>query len=1176
MYISDLEIKGFKSFALPTKIKFSQGLTCIVGPNGCGKTNIVDAMRWVIGEQKSSVLRGQTMNDVIFSGSGKRKALNYAEVSLSIHNNRGLLPVEYTDVLVTRRLFRDGTSEYYLNKNQCRLKDITELFGDTGMGSDAYSVIELKMVESILSDSKEDRRQLFEESAGINKYKKQRRLSLRRLETTEIDLNRVQDIKIEVEKNVGNLKRQLSKYKRYESVQSQLKENEILLAKMELSKLFQDISPMENQWKDLSQGFGSSGSEVDHVEKLLADYRGELNSLEQDLNDQRHVVGQLNGETQEAERSLLLADEKISNSTSSLDRIGVEEETLEEKRNTVYAVKQKIQNDMAHLDPQLSGKLSQLESVKKLHGLASDRYNASKKEFETRTGKNLELITDIADLKSKKVRQDDLLVQLRNQIKRIDEKLLAVLAKSKGYQEELKLASFDYDKSKKILVDLETKATDQENSFKQLQTNLNETRENLAAKRGERVSIENQLAFYEELIASGEGYSSGVRAIVHNSKNLTGILGTVADLIVVDEKYEHALQASLGTLAEVIVTTDRKSAENAIGWLNQGKKGVATFLPLKELNLSKVTLDKELLDNKHILGAAKNFIKAKPEHEKLVALFFNDLLLADNEFEPDWKYSKGRVVRLDGTVFNFNGTLKGGSGVGSKDTIVGRKHRLENLRKRFTTLSETIEKLTDDVQKFHLQVGQADKDYRQTRTARNNQRQVLQEFDRKTSRAQFGVSASEADKKSLENEKTQLETSIAEGMKKAEAYLPEIEKLKSKKSAISAEIEAMETSLAKHLSDRDRAGENVQQAQLEVVHLQNEEKNLKLRLTSITETEAESQKREEMLKLERHSCELTLKENTAIRFESETKIATLKSILRKERDSLKSIEERLATRRATVTNLEMKLQDERHKRETVAEKIKDLEVALAELKATQKHIQGRIEEKYNLQIVPEILNKDDLPNFEDIQKEILRSQRFIENLGPVNLAVQDEYDVEFARLNFLNEQYADLIEAKSSLTETISKLDRMARKQFKETFAQIQEHFTGTFQMLFDGGLATISLEDPDHPLESDIIIQATPKGKKTQHLKMLSAGEKALTAIALLFAIYQVKPSPYCVLDEIDAPLDDRNIKKFTQMLESFSGHTQFIVITHNKMTMESAKYLYGVTMEEEGISKLVSVQFN
>jgi len=628
----------------------------------------------------------------------------------------------------------------------------------------------------------------------------------------------------------------------------------------------------------------------------------------------------------------------------------------------------------------------------------------------------------------------------------------------------------------------------------------------------------------------------------------------------------------LGPLAEALVTRDRKSALSAIKALKDQQAGSATFLPLEPLLKAKPK-SSVILKGKHVIGAAIDFVTPKSGFSDLAQLLLRDVTLVEDEFVADWNKISGRAVSVDGTLYDTFGLLKGGSGGEGEDTIIGRQDRIQRLREQFSTLVDEIQKHSDTIEKIHEKIGSMERELRTSKASRDDQRQILLEVERKTSRAQYGINSTEADTKSVDQEIGELVQAIKDAEERIASFAPQLADAESERISTEAHISEMEASLQTLLNQRDQTSEDAQVGRLQHVNLTNEERNLDTRLSSVAETLKDIATRKLGLEEEKLKHENSLISNRETKDQEKDHLAKVKSSLQQESELLVGLAGKVQVKRQALNELELRLRDHHHKREAAADELRELSVSGANLEARQQHIVERVQEKYQSDLPHEL----DLSEFdqEQVEKRIRRSQKFIEDLGPINMAVQDEFDIEQGRLNFLKEQQADLMEAKTSLLETISKLDRIARQQFRETFGQIQEHFKGTFQMLFDGGEATLLLENPDDILESDIIIKATPRGKKTQNLKMLSAGEKALTAIALLFAIYQVKPSPYCVLDEVDAPLDDRNIRKYTKMLEHFTINTQFIVITHNKLTMEAAKFLYGVTMEEEGVSRLVSVQF-
>ena len=1172
MYISELTIKGFKSFAEPTKVKFDQGITCIVGPNGCGKTNVVDAIRWVLGEQKTSVLRSQSMHDVIFSGTTTRKPLSFAEVSLNIHNNRGVLPVEYTDVTIMRRVFGDGTSEYFLNKNACRLKDILNLFMDTGMGSDAYSVIELKMVESILSESKEERRRLIDEAAGVNKYKQQRNLSFRRLQSTDTDLLRINDILQEVEKNVDSLRRQLKRYNRYESVKQQLQEDEVSLAVWNIHQHLSEMEPLKNQTANFQHLYGEHSESLALAEHQAESMQSELTDLENKQQGQREIVRNQEIVVNDLERKLLVAGEKISAATAALDRLKLEDHSLQERQETTQNVLADLENEREHLLPQIDEKQTQNDKLKSAFDAAVNAYREAQTTFDAHNRQRVGLLNAVSELKHQQERYTQSIGQFEQNLKSLAEKQERLQGSEKNYQEDLFGASGEQSGAEQVYKELESRIASIESVFQETQTSLNEARETLAQQRGERVSVENQLAFYEELLETGEGYSSGVRSVLGAKEQLSGIIGTVADVMIVEDRYQSAIQTGLGSLAEVIVTQDRKSAEAAIAFLEREQKGAATFFPLKG---SRKKVEKQSSPNggKNIIGPAGEFVKTQPGYEVVIEVMLGDLFLVEDGFEPDWKNFSGRVITRAGKLIDYQGFIQGGQGRDEGNSIVGRRDRMEKLRKRHTQLVDTIESLSEKVEQFHNQLGQMERELRQFRSERQNQRQIMLEFDRRVSRAQYGISTTTADLKTLQLENEQNHARIGETTEKLTAVEPEIKAKQKELTRLDESASRIEAEMQNLLVQRDSASEKLQTSRIEVVNLENERQNLDTRLRGLAENSAEFAQRLIQIGADRKVNEETLQENRLIQADSEKLLGTARELLRREQENFVNADQVYQNRRLEYNELEHKLRAIRQEREQAGTSLKALELKLTEMKSAHQRVVDRIFEKYQIELPaqPEPVDIDPV----EMKKRIDRSMKFIENLGPINMAVKDEFESEQARLNFLSEQQADLVEAKTSLLETISRLDRVARKQFRETFEQVRENFKATFQMLFDGGAADIRLENADDLLESDLVITATPKGKKTQNLKMLSAGEKALTAIALLFAIYQVKPSPFCILDEVDAPLDDHNVRKYTKILDHFATNTQFIVITHNKLTMEAARYLYGVTMEEEGVSKLVSVKF-
>ncbi len=1170
MYLSDLEIKGFKSFALPTHLKFADGLTCIVGPNGCGKTNVVDAIRWVLGEQKTSILRSHTMNDVIFNGSAARKRTNFAEVSLVIKNDKGILPLEYDEIRLTRRLYRDGTSEYFLNKTPCRLKDIQDLFADTGMGSNAYSVIELRMVESILSEDKEERRRLLEEAAGVKKYKQQRRLSERRLEATEMDLARVQDIILEVEKKVRSLKRQLSRYKRFAKVHEQLREDELLLAKWQLYQIRQEREPLEFELRRLNSDLSLSKQEVQELERQVQQARFQLDQAREERDEAYKKLETRRNEEQELEKGLLLAEEKMNQAAATLDKIKVEEQTLLERQRTVQAAKGSLENELQHLSPQLEQAKQAADQVRRELAQVTETYAQTRKQHEETSKKHLQLLNEINRLRNQDGALKASLENIHQQLQRLQSKRGLLIEQSGRWQTELGSTSSSVTQAQQDLKMVEERLTEAENKLREDQERLTAVREKLAEMRGERASLESRISFYEEVLESGEGYSPGVREILQSTSKFTGVLGTVADLIQVDDKLAPAVQAALGDLAQLIVTKDRKAALEAIEHLQKSGRGRATFLPLEAVaRLAPHPTEPAPWKSATPLQDA---VSVAPPYQPLVAHLFHDVWLAQESPPQDFQPSHGLVVSLDGRLWSAAGWLQGGSS-DSQETLVGRRDRLARLRKRYQKLVDEQNKATAELQQLYETVGREERELRRLRAERENQRQNLQEKERQSSRARFNLANLETELETLKAEEAQLQAELEQKQAARSKLAPRLKELLQQQEELKSELDSLTVRNQSEATRRDQIAEKVQNARIQVVTLENAKVQLETRLKNLEQTLEEVAQRQETLEKERQQQKEILAANHHRREELERQRKDVLHQRQETENLLQNFDAQLQERKKKVELLEKELREKGARREELLEKLRELEVRKTEILEQEKHLRARIAERYQVELeVPATFAEP--PDEEALRQRIARNERFIERLGPINQAVEQEYEEENSRLRFLQEQQADLLEAKASLQETIHKLDRLARKRFKEVFQQIQEYFKVTFQMLFDGGDAQLELADPENPLDSDIVIRATPKGKNPRNLRMLSSGEKALTAIALLFAIYQVKPSPYCVLDEIDAPLDDHNIRKFTRMLESLSKKTQFLVITHNKITMEAAKYLYGVTMEEEGVSKLVSVQ--
>jgi chromosome segregation protein len=1177
MYISRLEIYGFKSFAQKTHLNFGEGITSIVGPNGCGKTNVVDAIRWVLGEQKSSLLRSDVMTDVIFNGSKHRKPLNFSEVSLTIHNNRGVLSVAYNEVIITRRLYRDGTSEYLLNNSPVRLKDIQDLFVDTGMGSDAYSVMELKMVEEILSENKDNRKHLFEEAAGINKYKSQRKSSYRKLDATREDLERLEDILFEIKKNVGGLKRQLNRYEKYQEYADQLRDLEIVLGQANWFKIQDQITPLKNQLERNQVRQNETSRQLGIEESMLTSYRKDEGDLSLELEEQDKNLNELNRKITDLNTRSMVLNEKILNANNTLERLGEERIMALNRKNANEKIREDLKDELEKNAPLLEDLRKEYDKVQSDYEKIQSAYKNISREVDNISGSVQEKQGVLHRIEQQKVRlldqQDNFRELMGNDEIRRSELEVHLQTRTAGLK-EAENRNREWESS---VEKLSQTLIEREKSADSIAGNIRNLRDDILKIKSDYEQNRKELGFYRELVESMTGFNPGVRYIMKDLKH-PGIKGSVADLLHAHDDYASAIEIALGNIVRYLVSDTKASALDVIDDLKKNQKGRVTIIPL---DLVRDKLGKPQVFNHwdtNVIGLARDYVKAEPGAEILIDYFLSDVVLVKSLREiphKTLKESRFRFVTPDGDYLEQRGLIKGGKGDTRYQNILGRREKIElleqnskeferkitsleadysELEKKQKAIQQELSLMTEDLKSSERKRLEAEKELSQIQYETEHIHQRIQELNDSISRYSYQIQ---------DSDKTLKQLSDDEGKARGE-----LDKARS-------ELNEFQERHAGSLKEKDELFKAVQDIRIRLISEEREKDNTRLRYNN-----AEDIIREMAGRIDEIDLNLTETRKILETSESEVKVIALdleklQDKALEERDKRDKIAEKLKLIREKIANVESSISEQHKTRENFFQTLRDIEIRLTEFQSEQNRIRERLLERYRI----DILKQEYIHTTEteaEMEEKIERLRHRIEMIGPVNMAVKTEYEEESARLKFLTEQRDDLLESEKSILETIQKLDTTARKQFREVFDRIRQNFTKTYELFFPNGTGDIRLiGDPD-PLEAEVEILSRPKGREMKSLKSLSAGEKALTAIALLFAIYLVKPSPYCILDEVDAPLDDQNVGRFTKALKHFTERTQFIIVTHNKLTMEAADYMYGVTMQEEGISKIVSVNFS
>ena len=1164
---------GFKSFAKKEVLKLSEGVTTVVGPNGCGKTNIVDAIRWVLGEQKSTVLRGGKMEDVIFNGAENMKPLSVCDVTLTVHNNKGKLPIEYNDIEIGRRVYRNGESEYSLNKTPCRLKDINDLFVDTGMGSDAYSVIELKMIEQILSENGDDRRRMFEEASGINKYRKQRKSTLRKFDATRFDLERINDVISEVEQKVHGLELQLKRFKRHEKLTEQLRETDIALAFLRVDKYRGIMLPLQDEIKEYNHLRSSKTDQSSKHEEELEKNREVYKKQEEELNILQGNLLELTESQQDIRQNILIWTEKgrssllsiergQSNYKSNEDRI----EILIKDGSTFLKESESLQSA---LDQSLTLYKSEKESLEKieveyhkelkhLDQIQNERWNHQKKMVSNRSiyDRTLSLIDD-------KTEANNILIEKLSLEKDKSEDIRGIITSLEKKQSALeKNLSGEKKIANKLQLQLEQKIIKQQDIIKDYNSLIVKTE-----------SLNDQAKFYSELIESNEGFPEGTQYVLENPKVFSNVLGTVADVFSVEDKYRDALENGLGELSHCLISKDKKTGLQTLEKATEANAGDLTIIPFKEAIELKVKLD-PVPKTSNIIARASEIVNTSKRLRPLADYILGDLIIVEDiqQAAKDKKLEGWRLVDLKGSYTGKDLIIKSRQ-ISEHGNLLGRKSKLEMLSKQINKSKIKEEEILKAQSSIEVEIESLNEKLAENKNSVRSVEDQLNDLESNLMRNHLNQTQCLDNIKIIKKDITDTEQIINDSKIAVKKIEPDIEKAEKILSSFQEKINEANQSVVSAGKKRDAQQQILQDARVEMVNVESKRDNLIYKSNSANE-QVEAIKQNQVIILDEEKNLKALKKDLDQKIKNgEKELNKINAELQKQRSIIDLKKSVFRETYNMIDQIQTKIKLEQKDRESILENLKSSEFKLNDLKQKIEIVFQQIKERYNTS-VPDKLIVDD--SEDELAYQVEKIQRSLENIGPVNMAVQDEYNEDNERLNHLRKQRDDLVESEENLRETIQKIDRIARKKFQETFKHISKNYEKLFNLFFEGGYGNLRLVGDPDPLEADIVIDAQPPGKRNTSLRLLSSGEKALTAISLLFAIYQVKPSPYCILDEVDAPLDDVNIHKFTKVLKQFADETQFIIVTHNKLTMEIANHMYGVTQEKKGVSKLVSVSFD
>lgn len=1178
MYLKRLELAGFKSFADRTELEFVPGVTAVVGPNGSGKSNVSDSIRWVLGEQSAKSLRGAKMEDIIFAGSDTRKPVNFAEVTLTLDNTDRSLDMEYSEVSVTRRVYRSGDSEYYINNRSCRLKDIMELFMDTGLGKEAYSIIGQGKIEEILSTKSEDRRGIFEEAAGIVKYKTRKREAEKKLDETEQNLVRIHDIVSEITEQIGPLQEQAETARKYKEMHRKLVEHEVAL-------YVQQIEAAHVKWEEASK-------RVAELQELLVGQSAEASKKEADLEQARFHVTQIDQSIEELQQVLLTVSEET-------EKVEGQREVLRERMRNLHANRQqtmeqlhRITEKQHSLEAELAEEQDRAQEAKRRMAEARSSLKEAEEQFFSMVQS---LTDDVERLKGDYFEKLNEMANQRNEIRH--QQQLVTTSQARLDRQLAEKARLDEEEEKRLaklqafteqLASIETTIADTVNRYKTLMDSVREgqaghetARRELRQWEQKREAAKSRFDLIKEMQSEFSGFQQGVKEILKaRERGFNGIHGAVAELVVVPLQYETALEVALGGALQNVVVENEAAGRAAIAHLKKHNAGRATFLPLDVIRSRSVQAeDKRLLAKESgVVGIASELVTYEATYRPIIESLLGNVIVTEtleqaNKVARTLGY-RYRVVTLEGDIVNAGGSMTGGALKKNTTNLLGRNRQAEELESQMNEIDQAISGHTTHMDQLAKELRQMEQEQETLRTEGETLRLKEQEVKGLLQQA-------EAEGRSLGERAKLIEQDIAGYRREMEEALQKQERLQASLDAMDAEEKALAALVAEAEAKR--------QEQLE----SKEEMNQKITSLKVLDAQVKQEHQSRVEQTER-----LIEQKGTLQREWEEQNAALASLDELERTNETSgseLDQRIAELRQDKDRVAGLIQERRgeratlfHKQEQVEQEVKELrkEVKTLEEKLHQEevkvnrneveldHLLNKLSEEYEMSYD---LAKQKYPPRGELAAEVqivARLKKDIAALGTVNLGAIEEYERLSERQEFLSSQEADLNEAKDMLYQVIQEMDGEMSRRFKETFDAIQEQFRDVFVKLFGGGRADLLLSNPDNLLETGIDIVAQPPGKKLQNLALLSGGERALTAMALLFAILRVKPVPFCVLDEVEAALDEANVNRFAEYMHHFSNQTQFICVTHRKGTMESADVLYGITMQEGGVSKLVSVK--
>lgn len=1178
MYLKRIELQGFKSFANKTVLELKPGITAIIGPNGSGKSNISDAIKWVLGEQSMKELRGDKSEDIIFAGTASRKSLGFAEVSIVLDNSDKSLPVEFDEVTVTRRLYRTGESGYYINKVQCRLKDVQELFMDTGIGKNGYSIIGQGKIDEILSSKSEDRRKIFEEAAGIVKYRTRRDETEKKLEQTKVNLMRINDILTEIENNMEPLRAQADKAREYLQLKESLKNIEIGLYLYKIDDLKSKIEKLNNDKAIYEKQSEDENKKLNEKQELKAEIKEFIDQISSQIERLQNINFESKNEIEKINSNINISNERISNNIQNKDRL--EKEITEAKEN-INALKNDMENreikrqnllkEREKFSKELEEKEQELERI-------TEKLSTEELQIEDKKKENEELIEKRYELQNKVTMiatNFDNLEERKKQNKKGCEKNISELDEKRTLKNTINNQINEILVKRNNLQKSLEETQEKRNKIEKRQQEFNNAIAKLTDEKRMKTSKYN---FLVETEREKEGYAKSVKSLLlaceNNALLNNGIDGVLANIISTDEKYQVAIEMALGSAMQNIVTDTANDAKKMIEYLRKNNLGRASFLPISEIRGNKI---REFTKTDGVIGVASDIVKYEKKYENVILNLLGKTIVVDN-IETAIKISKidkhsYRIVTIDGDIINTSGAMTGGSVLKKTANLLGRRNEIDKLKNKIASIDKELEDIFTEKDEF---TKQNEDIIKQTNTITEDIQSIeieLATVNEKKNAIDAEIEKLITHKEKIESEIAQIEKEQQENTIEKEETLDSINKITEKTDVLQSQIMEFEKLNKDNQEYIDSLNQDITDLKISVSSF--DESNVSMdefmqRIKNDIEDENNKIEKDsnQILSIEKNNAELreTI-ENCKLNIEkikleasnSIEKIEELKNKKVSKDVELEKIESEITTQFETIQKVKEGLIKADTKKQSLSQ---DLNEIINDLWNDYEITPNNASERY-----------EKTTNISETTKQVNNLHEQIKDLGNVNVNAIDEYKKAKERYETITIQKNDLEETMKKLNRIIDELTENMKRVFKEKFTLIQKYFNEVFVELFGGGKAELSLEDENNVLECGIDIKVQPTGKKLQNMLLLSGGERALTAICLLFAILKINPAPFCILDEIEAALDDVNVYRYADYLKKFSKTTQFLIITHRKGSMEAANNVYGVTMEENGVSKLLSI---